>query len=149
MDVAHASACRAGTRAGAWRCGSFRPHAPRRVSARHAEACATSSSNPLQRPPHSNCYIVGMRRRAIAAFLLCSLKGAENRKTQNLILVTADGLRRQEVFGGIDALLMREKDAGMDKTDALRRRLEAATPEQRRERLMPFLWRRFATRGVV
>ncbi len=100
-------------------------------------------------PPHANCYIVGMRRLAIAALLVGSLAGAKDRKTQNLILVTADGLRRQEVFRGIDPLLMGEKAAGMDKAEGLRRRLEAATPEQQRERLMPFLWRRVATRGVV
>src|SRR5262249_43236891 len=41
-DVAHASACRAGTCAGAWRFWhSAGPRAPRRVSARHAKACPT------------------------------------------------------------------------------------------------------------
>ncbi len=85
----------------------------------------------------------------LVRFWRFNLVAAENRKTHNLILVTADGLRRQEVFRGIDPLLMREKAAGMEKAEALRSRLDGTTPEQRRERLMPFLWRRVAARGVV
>jgi len=112
--------------------------------------CGAAPAGRSRPPSGFRCYIVEVHRLAIAAALLAAaLAPAADRKTQNLILVTADGLRRQEVFRGIDPLLMREKDAGMDKADALRRRLDAATPEQRRERLMPFLWRRLAPRGVM
>ncbi|MBI3698450.1 MAG: hypothetical protein HY238_26870 [Acidobacteria bacterium] len=89
--------------------------------------------------------------RLLVVLLLAGSIAAADRKTKNVILVTADGLRRQEIFTGIDPMLMREKAAGMDKApgEALRRKLWAETPEQRRERLLPFLWRRLAPRGVV
>lgn len=76
------------------------------------------------------------------------LPGAE-RKTRHLVLVTADGLRRQEIFTGIDPRLMREKAAHMDKEDDLRRQYWAETPQQRREKLFPFLWKTLVPQGVV
>jgi hypothetical protein len=78
------------------------------------------------------------------------LSGAE-RQTRNLILVTADGLRWQEVFRGLDPLLRTEKEAGMAEAgaDALRQRLWAETPRERREKLLPFLWQTLAARGVI
>lgn len=68
-----------------------------------------------------------------------------------MIIVTADGLRWQEIFNGIDARLMNEKSAGMneDGVPALRERLWKETPEARREALLPFFWKELAPRGVV
>jgi hypothetical protein len=63
--------------------------------------------------------------------------------------VTADGLRWQELFTGIDPLLMSEKAAGMDKAETLRRRLWRDTAEERRRVLMPFFWNELAPKGVV
>ena len=37
-----------------------------------------------------------------AALLLLNNSLASERKTQNLILITLDGLRHQELFGGLD-----------------------------------------------
>ena len=75
--------------------------------------------------------------------------GAEPRRTRNLILVTADGLRWQEVFRGIDPALMNEKEAGMEQAEDLRNALWADTPEERRRRLMPFFWSEIARNGVI
>ncbi len=90
-----------------------------------------------------------MRKLAFALCLSSFLSAAEPRKTQNLVLVTADGLRRQEIFAGIDPLLMLEKDAGMEDAAPLRQKLWASTPEQRRQRLLPFFWGTLARDGVV
>jgi hypothetical protein len=70
-------------------------------------------------------------------------------KVENVVLVTADGLRWQELFTGIDPLLMKEKTASMADAGQLRDRLWADTPEQRRTRLMPFFWQELAPKGVV
>lgn len=76
---------------------------------------------------------------------------AAERKTKAVILVTADGLRWQEIFNGIDARLMNEKSAGMSEqgVPALRDRLWKETPEARREALLPFFWKELAPRGIV
>lgn len=70
-------------------------------------------------------------------------------QSKNVVLITADGLRWQELFTGIDPLLMNEKDAGMKDAAELRKRLWKETPEERRKALMPFFWGELAARGVV
>jgi phosphopentomutase/2,3-bisphosphoglycerate-independent phosphoglycerate mutase family metalloenzyme len=90
----------------------------------------------------------------IARILICVLLSgltlaAQPRRTRNIILVTSDGLRWQELFGGIDPLLASEKSAGMEKAVDLRKRYERPTGKERREALMPFFWTKLAPRGVV
>ncbi|MDA1315420.1 MAG: sulfatase-like hydrolase/transferase [Acidobacteria bacterium] len=86
---------------------------------------------------------------AILLLLLPAPVGAADYKTKNLVLVTADGLRWQEVFRGIDPLLMELDEAGMKDAEELRTSLWAETPEQRRRLLMPFLWTDLVSRGVI
>ncbi len=83
------------------------------------------------------------------ALVVPALLGAGDYKTKNLVLVTTDGLRWQEVFRGIDPLLMGREDTGMKNAEHLRTSLWANSPEQRRRLLMPFLWNELAPRGVI
>ena len=69
--------------------------------------------------------------------------------TRNVVLVTTDGLRWQEVFRGADDSLLNKKDGGVADPDALRREFWRETPEARREALLPFLWSTVARQGQV
>ena len=86
---------------------------------------------------------------ALCVPLLFALQLDAARKTRNVILVTADGLRWQELFGGIDPLLMNEQVTGMEQAPELRAKLWRTTPEERRKALMPFFWNELAPKGVV
>lgn len=81
--------------------------------------------------------------------LLLATAAAAQLKTENVVLVTADGIRWQDVFRGMDPTLERRKDAGMEEADALRSRFGGKTAETRRAKLMPFLWNVVADKGVV
>ena len=85
----------------------------------------------------------------VLALVVPALLEASDYKTKNLVLVTTDGLRWQEVFRGIDPLLMSREDAGMKNAERLRTSLWADSPEQRRRLLMPFLWNELVPRGVI
>jgi hypothetical protein len=89
--------------------------------------------------------------RAVLFILCLAIVQAEPRKTKAVVLVTVDGLRWQEIFGGIDPRLMNEKVAGMSEPGAkeLRERLAKDTPEARREALLPFFWKELTPRGIV
>ena len=85
----------------------------------------------------------------ISALAIPTLVEGGDYKTRNLVLVTADGLRWQEVFRGIDPQLMSREDAGMKDAEDLRTALWGDSPEERRERLLPFLWNELAPQGVI
>ena len=70
-------------------------------------------------------------------------------KTENVILITIDGLRWQEVFGGADQRLMNRENGGVRQPDTLRERFWSDDDIVRRERLLPFLWNTVAIQGQV
>ena len=74
----------------------------------------------------------------LSTFIATAL--AQN-KTENVILITLDGARTQEVFGGLDLDILKDKTRrGRVEETALYKKYWAATPEARREKLLPFLW---------
>jgi hypothetical protein len=60
----------------------------------------------------------------------------------NLILITLDGARTEEIFGGLDVDVLRSTLAANAKVEdqPVYRRFYADTPEARRMKLMPFFW---------
>lgn len=86
-----------------------------------------------------------MNRVLLIALLFAGVAAAQN---ENVVLVTADGLRWQDLFRGMDPELAFREDAGMKDADDLRRRLGGKTAEERRKKLMPFLWTTVAEQGV-
>ena len=81
-------------------------------------------------------------------FLLCSMIGIATlafvcvgqSEPRNVILVTLDGARTQEIFGGLDADIFRSANKNFEQTSAFKR-YNAATSKERRELLMPFFWK--------
>ena len=67
-------------------------------------------------------------------------------KTENVVLITLDGLRWQEVFTGADSLLVTNKTYVQD-TAALEEKFWRDSPQQRREALLPFFWEVIASQG--
>ena len=93
-----------------------------------------------------------MKHLLLLALLLSGLaaKGrAADTRTQNVILITTDGLRWQEVFGGVDVTLMDKDAGGIKDLPALTQRFQRETARESREALMPFFWRTLAQQGVV
>jgi len=70
-------------------------------------------------------------------------------KTENVLLVTLDGLRWQDVFRGADNRMMNAEDGGVKDLLATRRRFTRSSPEASREVLMPFLWQVIAKEGQL
>src|SRR6516165_5183719 len=59
-----------------------------------------------------------------------------------VILVTIDGARTQEIFGGLDLDVFRStlKDPTTIESTGTYQKFWAASPEERRRKLMPFFW---------
>src|SRR6185312_932483 len=72
---------------------------------------------------------------------------AQNHKTQNIVVVTLDGFRWQELYRGADSALINSKFTE-SKAD-IRKKFWAPTPVERRKLLMPFLWSTIASQGQL
>jgi hypothetical protein len=90
-----------------------------------------------------------VKRSALILLVLLALLGAaaahtaaDGPRTRNLVLVTLDGVRVDEMFGGLDkAVLARTLgDARRVEDSTAYKRYWAPTREERREKLMPFFW---------
>lgn len=91
-----------------------------------------------------------MKNRIVAlalAFAASVLSATAQNKTENIVLITLDGFRWQELFNGAEARLITKEfvsdSAKMMKT------FWADTPIVRREKLMPFFWTTIGTKGQV
>jgi len=71
----------------------------------------------------------------------------------NLVLITVDGLRTEEIFGGIDERVLESAEHSGIEYESEGVRVRAAfggsTPELSRKALMPFFWTELAPNGVV
>ena len=89
-------------------------------------------------------------RRSFLCLLLAAVVGlpaVAQPPARNVILVTIDGLRWQEFFGGADrAYFKRDKEGSGGQPE---KRFWRATAAERRETLMPFVWKTIATRGQI
>jgi hypothetical protein len=105
-------------------------------------SCATPSGNSSRAAePSSSGTASGPTTAATFA-------SAGSRQTQNVVLVTIDGMRWQEVFGGFELRVL-EQGTRLPDPDGLRQRYARATPELRRQALMPFFWETVAREGQI
>ena len=68
-----------------------------------------------------------------------------------IVLVTIDGARTEEVFGGLDLAVLQStrRDSQRNEDSPAYQRYWAPTREERRRKLMPFFWNLVATEGSI
>lgn len=71
-----------------------------------------------------------------------------DRRGRNVIYVTWDGFRWQEFFGGAQQLYI-SKDAGVADVDGVKKRFWREDEVERREALLPFVWKVIAKQGQI
>jgi hypothetical protein len=89
-------------------------------------------------------------RTALPLLLLPGILAAQTARDRNVILVTLDGVRPEDFFGGMDSVVSADDSlSGIYKIDRVRADYWRATPEERRRAVMPFFWDSLAPRGQV
>jgi len=81
----------------------------------------------------------------------CLLSGqsfSQKTKTENLIIVTLDGMRWQEIFGGIDSQIVVNHKFTRDSANVTGL-FGASERNERRKKLFPFLWEIVAEQGQL
>ncbi len=84
----------------------------------------------------------------IVAFVCCGTTLFAQSKTKNLVIVTLDGLRWQEVFRGADSVLLNNKEYNSD-IEGTTKKFWTKSSLERRKLLMPFLWSTVVQKGQI
>ena len=93
---------------------------------------------------------VAHRALALLGCALLSAAPAMAGETRNVVLITIDGVRWQEVFSGADPLLLNDKAGGSwQDVELLKKDYWREGPRERRKLLMPFLWSTIASQGQI
>lgn len=86
---------------------------------------------------------------AVALLLLLpATTVSQDLSTENIFLITLDGLRWQELYSGADSVLLNDK-AYVSGIDALKNDFWAGSATERRELLMPFFWNVIGNSGQL
>jgi hypothetical protein len=69
----------------------------------------------------------------------------------SVVLITIDGARTEEIFGGLDLDVLKStlKEGQKVEESPAYRRFWGATPEERRRKLMPFFWSLVTEQGSI
>lgn len=87
------------------------------------------------------CFLLSL----VAAVFSAQAKG----KTQNVFLITSDGLRQEEIFNGAEEILISKQYGNVGNTNQLKAEFWREDPQQRRALLFPFLWGTVAKQGQI
>lgn len=90
----------------------------------------------------------------ITLFFLISLTSlinsyGQDNKTKNIVLISIDGYRWQEIFQGADSALLFNKKFCSQNPGSLTRKYWGASEQERRQKLMPFFWNTIAREGQL
>jgi hypothetical protein len=79
------------------------------------------------------------------SLLLSTITFAQTKnKVEHVIIVSIDGLRWQEVFNGMDSAIANNKKFNQKDSLGIYKKYWAETTNERRLKLMPFLWSKFS-----
>jgi hypothetical protein len=89
-------------------------------------------------------------KKIITFFLLLTVITAEGqRQTDNIIIITTDGFRWQEVFKGMDSAIANNSKFNQGDSEYIFKNYWAVSESERRKKLMPFLWSTVVAKGQV
>jgi len=86
---------------------------------------------------------------AVALLLVACTADAADLKTRNVVLITTDGLRWQDVFTGAEKALINKQYGGVGDVKGIEERFWRETPEERRAALLPFFWSKIVKEGQL
>ncbi|MBL8823855.1 MAG: alkaline phosphatase family protein [Planctomycetia bacterium] len=85
----------------------------------------------------------------LASIHACAVAQNNTGKTENVIVITWDGFRWQEMFSGADEVLMDKQNGGVKDIPGLKNQFWREKAQERREALLPFVWGTMAKQGQL
>jgi Metalloenzyme superfamily len=90
-----------------------------------------------------------MKLISLCFVLLISFVSTAQQQTQNIIIITTDGFRWQEVFNGMDSAIANNSKFNEGDSSYIFEKYWAVSENDRRKKLMPFLWNTIVEKGQI
>lgn len=90
-----------------------------------------------------------MKKISLLIFLLISVFANCQRQTENIIIITTDGFRWQDVFKGMDSAIADNSKYNQGDSNYLFKKYWSDNENERRKKLMPFLWSTVVDKGQL
>lgn len=78
-----------------------------------------------------------------------SIIAVAQNKTRNVVMISVDGCRWQEIFRGADSVLFYTKKYRQQDSASMRAKYWGKTVAERRNKLMPFFWNTISKQGQL
>ncbi|WP_347053209.1 phosphoglyceromutase [Flavobacterium olei] len=89
-----------------------------------------------------------MKKLIVFLFILSAIQ-SQAQKTENIIIITTDGFRWQEVFKGIDPEITNNKKFNQGDSAYIYKKYGNPDVKESRKKLMPFFWSEIASKGQI
>src|SRR6478609_4371861 len=90
-----------------------------------------------------------MMKRIITVMLALIPFSVFSQTAENIIIITTDGFRWQEIFTGMDSAIANNKNFNQGDSAEIFKKYWASNDAERRNKLMPFLWSTIQTKGQI
>lgn len=90
-----------------------------------------------------------MKKIALLICVVFSFYSSFCQKVENIIIITTDGYRWQEVFKGMDSAIANNSKFNQDDSSYIFEKYWSNNENERRKKLMPFLWNTIANHGQI
>jgi len=90
-----------------------------------------------------------MKKTTTLLLLLTSTLFFAQNKIENIIIITTDGFRWQEVFKGIDSSIVEMPQFNQNKKTEIYKHYAATSEEESRKKILPFLWSTIQQNGQI
>lgn len=94
-------------------------------------------------------HFVSSKKYLFTVFFTLLFYTASAQNSNNLIIITLDGMRWQEIFRGMDTALANDPAFNQEDSLYIYREYWDEDPVKRRKKLMPFLWKQVAVKGQI
>lgn len=82
-------------------------------------------------------------------FFVLIVFSVKAQKTENIIIITTDGFRWQEVFKGVDKTIANDKKFNQDDSTYIYKKFYDVNLKKSRQKIMPFFWSEIASKGQI
>src|SRR6478752_8476341 len=98
---------------------------------------------------HCKNYLKAMKKISILFSFFLIVNSSRAQQVENIIIITTDGFRWQEVFKGMDSTIANNSKFNQGDSSYIFEKYWSNNENERRKKLMPFFWNTIVNHGQI